>query len=119
MGRILCLMQMVNLYRKRRIESIKSREPYLRLFNHDKMGKFLLTFFGLLFYFLGSGQGRTLEYFIQQATQNSPLIKGFQNQLLLNQLDSQILKATTRTQVNFVSNNTYAPVINGWGYDQA
>ena len=112
-------MQMVNLYRKHRIESIKSREPHLRLFNHDKMGKYLLTFFGLIFYFFGHGQGRPLEYFIQQATQNSPLLKGYQNQLLLNQLDSQILKASTRTQVNFISNDSYAPVINGWGYDEA
>jgi outer membrane protein TolC len=82
------------------------------------MGKYLLTFFGLILYFLSSGQGRTLEYFIQQATQNSPLLKGYQNQLLLNQLDSQILKASTRTKVNFISNDSYAPVINGWGYDE-
>ena len=68
---------------------------------------------------MDSGQGRTLDYFIQQARQNSPLLRGYQNQLLLNQLDSQILKASTRTLVNFISNNSYAPVINGWGYDQA
>jgi outer membrane protein TolC len=82
------------------------------------MGKYLLTFFGLLVCFIGSGQVRTLDYFIQQATQNSPLLKGYQNQLLLNQLDSQILKASIRTQVNFISNNSYAPVIHGWGYDE-
>lgn len=62
---------------------------------------------------------RTLDYFIQQARQNSPLLKGYQNQLLQNRLDSLILRDSLRTQVNFFSNNNYAPVINGWGYDEA
>jgi outer membrane protein TolC len=62
---------------------------------------------------------RTLDFFIQQAKETSPLLKGYQNQLLSNQLDSLILRASLRTQVNFLSNDMYAPVFDGWGYDEA
>jgi outer membrane protein TolC len=64
------------------------------------------------------GQGRTLNEYIELAKQNSASIRSLKNQILSNQIDSQILKATTRTQVNFVSNEMYAPVIKGWGYDE-
>jgi outer membrane protein TolC len=64
-------------------------------------------------------QPRTLEDYVQQAKENSPLIKGYQNQILQGQLDSLILKASLRPQVNMLSNNLYAPIINGHGYDEA
>lgn len=60
-----------------------------------------------------------LNFFIQQAKQNSPVIKDYQNQILSAQIDSQLLKASLHTQVNFINSNSYAPVINGWGYDEA
>lgn len=65
------------------------------------------------------GQPRTLDQYIQLAKENNATLKGFQNQILANQLDSQILRATTKTQVNFLSNDLYAPIIRSWGYDQA
>jgi hypothetical protein len=64
-------------------------------------------------------QPRTLEDYVQQAKENSPLIKGYQNQILQGQLDSLILKASLRPQVNMLSNNLYAPIINGHGYDES
>lgn len=64
------------------------------------------------------GQSRTLSEYIQLAKQNSAALQGFQNQILSNQIDSQILKAATKTQLNFISNDMYAPVIRGWGYDE-
>jgi len=64
-------------------------------------------------------QSRSLNDYVELAKENSPLIKGYQNQILQNQLDSLILKATLRPQVNFLSNDLYAPVIGGWGYDEA
>src|SRR6185295_9506673 len=63
-------------------------------------------------------QKNTLGYFIAQAELNSPLLKEFQAQLLSLSLDSQILRASMRPQVNGISNNSYAPVIGGWGYDE-
>jgi outer membrane protein TolC len=63
------------------------------------------------------GQPRTLDDYIQLAKQNSAALYNLQNQILSNQIDSQIINAMRRTQLNFVSNNMYAPVIHGWGYD--
>src|SRR4051812_42656866 len=60
-----------------------------------------------------------LDYFIEQARKNSPLLKDYRNQVLSNRLDSAILRASLKTQVNFLSTNSYAPVIAGWGYDEA
>jgi outer membrane protein TolC len=80
--------------------------------------KYLLTLCMLFAAVLSYGQGRTLNEYIELAKQNSASIRSLQNQILSNQIDSQILKATTRTQLNFVSNEMYAPVIKGWGYDE-
>src|SRR5947207_8416421 len=65
-----------------------------------------------------SGQTRTLNDFIQYARDNNATLKDLQSQVLSNLIDSQILRATTKTQLNFVSNEMYAPVIKGWGYDE-
>ena len=64
-------------------------------------------------------QKNNLDYFINQALANSPLLKEYQSQLLSLSLDSQLIRASLRPQVNGISNNSYAPVIAGWGYDNA
>lgn len=63
-------------------------------------------------------QKNNLDYFVNQAIANSPLLKDFQNQVLSFSLDSQLIRATLRPQVNGISNNSYAPIINGYGYDE-
>lgn len=63
------------------------------------------------------GQVRTLAFYEEQAKTNSPLLKGYRNQLLLNKLDSQLLIAGYKPQISFLSNDSYAPVTGGWGYD--
>lgn len=65
------------------------------------------------------GQSHTLDFFIAQAKENSPLIKDFNNQILSYRLDSLIFRAGLKTQVNFVTSNSYAPVIKGFGYEGA
>jgi outer membrane protein TolC len=64
------------------------------------------------------GQEKNLDHFISQALTNSPLLKDYQSLLLSLSLDSQIIRASLRPQVNGISNNVYAPVIGGWGYDE-
>lgn len=64
-------------------------------------------------------QTRTLDFFVQQATQNSPVLKDFQNQILISRIDSQLVRASLRTQVNFFSTNSVAPTVKGYGYDPA
>ena len=81
--------------------------------------KYFLTLTIALLQILCFGQSRSLNDYIQLAKENNAPLKAFQNQILSNSLDSQILKATTKTRVDFVSNNMYAPVVGGWGYDEA
>ena len=64
-------------------------------------------------------QTRPLDFFINAAKENSPLLKDLKNQVKLNQLDSLLIIAAQRPQVSFNSNDLYAPVINGYGYDNA
>ena len=66
-----------------------------------------------------TAQQRGLQYFIDQATANSPLIRDFENQIRINQFDSLLILAAQRPQVSFTSNESYAPVIGGFGYDKA
>jgi outer membrane protein TolC len=63
--------------------------------------------------------GNNLDFYLGQALQNSPLLKDYNNQVLAGEVDSQIVRAGYRPQVNGSSINTYAPIINGYGYDQA
>ena len=60
-----------------------------------------------------------LDFYLGRALQNSPLLKDYQNQVLLGQIDSQLVRASYQPQVNGNSTNLYAPTIHGWGYDQA
>ena len=66
-----------------------------------------------------TAQERTLDYYINTAAQNSPLLKEYSNQKLANLIDSLRIQAGYKPQVNGVSTNSYAPSINGWGYDGA
>ena len=60
-----------------------------------------------------------LDFYLHAALQNSPLLKDYQGQLQAGQLDSQLIRAGYRPQVTGTSVNTYAPTINGYGYDNA
>ena len=78
---------------------------------------FILLFCTVL-YFNSRAQQNNLDYFVNQAIANSPLLKDFQNQILSFTLDSQIIRAALKLQVNGISNNSYAPIIKGYGYDE-
>jgi outer membrane protein TolC len=81
--------------------------------------KYWFILFLLPLSFTSFSQKYNLDYFLQNSKQNSPGLKKFQNQILSLQIDSQLLKASLGPQVNFLSTNSYAPIINGWGYDEA
>jgi outer membrane protein TolC len=63
-------------------------------------------------------QPKTLDFYINRGIQNSPLLKDYSKQLQLTKNDSLRLKAGLGVQVKALSTNSYAPVINGWGYDE-
>lgn len=60
-----------------------------------------------------------LGFYLQTALQNSPLLKDYEGQVLAGQVDSEIIRAGYRPQVTGSSINTYAPIIHGYGYDNA
>ena len=64
-------------------------------------------------------QTNQLQYYIDISLQNSPLLRDYQNQVVLNKYDSLLLRAGFKPQVSGSSINTYSPVIRGWGYDAA
>jgi outer membrane protein TolC len=84
------------------------------------MNKICFTLIGVVL-ITGSvtAQKNTLGYYVSQALGNSPLLKDYQNQIRQNSIDSERIRATFRPQVNAITNNLYAPVINGIGYDGA
>ncbi|SMO45485.1 TolC family protein [Solitalea koreensis] len=82
------------------------------------MRKTLLFFIFLLSALSCLAQRNNLDFYISHALKNSPLLKDYQNQMASNSIDSLLLKATYKPQVNASSTNFYAPTINGIGYDQ-
>mgnify|MGYP002479696548 CR=1 FL=1 len=60
-----------------------------------------------------------LDDFLSIARQQSPLLKDYNNQLIAAQLDSLLIRAAHRPQVSANGMLMYAPVIHGYGYDQA
>ncbi len=84
----------------------------------------MLRFFilGILLASGMAGRGQSpmgLDFYIDRALQNSPLLKDYRNQLAAGQVDSALIRAGYRPQVTGSSVNVWAPTIKGWGYDQA
>ena len=62
-------------------------------------------------------QSHDIDFYLQQATTNSPLLKDHLNQAIAAGIDSQRILAQYKPQVTASSNSFIAPVINGYGYD--
>src|ERR1700759_4049041 len=97
------------------------------LFSNSIIGRKIIQFKYISAFFVVSllslsnatnAQQKNLDYFLEQAIQNSPLIKETNNNILLNRIDSLRILATYKPQINGISNNYYAPVISGYGYDE-
>ncbi|MCX6238599.1 MAG: TolC family protein [Bacteroidia bacterium] len=67
----------------------------------------------------GNVYSQSLDIYINAALKNSPLLHENNNQLLAGRLDSLLLIATFKPQVNQISQAMYAPTGSGWGYDDA
>src|ERR1700733_15904031 len=79
----------------------------------------IAIFLCIIVSYSSSCQSNSLDYFVRQAITNSPLLKDFEGQIRSLSLDSSILRAARKVQVNGISNDLYAPVIHGYGYDEA
>ena len=60
-----------------------------------------------------------LDFFLSEAQNNSPLLKDYKNQVLLNQLDSLRLLASFKPQITATTNNNYYPALGSFGYDRS
>ncbi len=62
---------------------------------------------------------RSLDFYLQAAISNSPLLKDYQNQISSGALDSLLIRAANKPQVLANGQVIVAPLIDGYGYDQA
>ena len=83
------------------------------------MNKCLVFFILLVSALPAFSQDHTLDFYLGQALRNSPLLKDYQGQIQAAGVDSAIIRAGYRPQVTGSSVNTYAPVVKGYGYDNA
>lgn len=90
------------------------------VWNFITMDRIIIIFFLISGYCTSvNGQSKNLQYFIDKAQDNSPLLKDYRNQSASTQIDSLLVRANYQPQVSGISNNTYAPLIKGFGYEQA
>ena len=64
-------------------------------------------------------QEKDLQFYMQKAQNNSPLLKDLSNQIKSNVIDSLLNRAVYKTQITGNLNANYAPVVNDFGYDTA
>ncbi len=80
--------------------------------------KKLLTVLIFLAGKLAYGQQNTLYYYINYANSNSPLLQDYNDQQLLNTLDSLLIVSANKYQLTGAGSAIYAPIIHGFGYDE-
>ncbi len=66
---------------------------------------------------LAAQNKKTLDYYIQTAENNSPLLNDYNNQVFSAKIDSLKLRAAYGFIISGESSAAYAPAIHGWGYD--
>src|SRR5665647_2795562 len=77
----------------------------------------LFLLFALICVYPSNAQTKNIQHFIREGLNNSPLLMEAKNNTERTRLDSLLLKATSGLKVGLVSSNTFAPVLNGIGYD--
>jgi outer membrane protein TolC len=86
--------------------------------SHTMIKKILSSLF-LTMFIIGNGFGQPLELYIDSALIKSPLLFDYNNQLISGRLDSLLLLASFKPQVNQLTQVTHFPTGSGWGYDEA
>jgi len=66
-----------------------------------------------------SAQNKDMEFFIQKAKKNSPLLYELGNKRIITELDSLKTRAAYNPIVSAASNAVFAPTYKGFGYDTA
>jgi outer membrane protein TolC len=81
--------------------------------------KYAAFFLAVFFFSISHAQTRSLDFFISNGLQNSPLLKDYAEQVKLNALDSSMISATRKPQVDGIGMVMMAPTYHGYGYDAA
>jgi|WetSurSiteA1Bulk_404760.scaffolds.fasta_scaffold03342_5 outer membrane protein TolC len=63
-------------------------------------------------------QTRSLDFYIEQGIQNSPLLKDLNNQLSASSIDSLLIRAAKKPQIEARSQLLYSPYYDNFGYDE-
>ena len=63
-------------------------------------------------------QTRSLDFYIKQGIQNSPLLKDLNNQLSASAIDSLLVRAAKKPQIEARSQLQYSPYYDNFGYDE-
>jgi outer membrane protein TolC len=63
-------------------------------------------------------QAKSLDFYIDQGIRNSPLLKDLNNQLSSSFIDSLLIRAAKKPQVEAISQLMYAPYNKNFGYDE-
>lgn len=77
---------------------------------------FLLSFFFIEL--ISLSQTRRLDYFINEGLQNSPLLNDLQNQINSTLIDSLIVRAQRKPQIEGQAQLLYSPYNDHFGYDE-
>jgi hypothetical protein len=80
--------------------------------------KLLSTLILSLLPIIATPQARSLDFYIDQGIRNSPLLKDLNNQLSTSFIDSLIIRAAKKPQVEARSQVLYAPYYHNFGYDE-
>lgn len=81
--------------------------------------KNILSTLVLATFIFGNGHAQSLDNYIDSALKNSPLLHDYNNQVLSGRLDSLLLLAAFKPQVNQLTQAIHYPSGSGWGYDNA
>ena len=73
----------------------------------------------LAFLFFANSDAQTLDSYINSGIKNSPLLYDFNNQKLASRIDSLLVQASFKPQVNQLTQAAHYPSGSGWGYDDA
>ena len=73
----------------------------------------------LVFLIFENSHAQSLDSFINSGLKNSPLLYDFNNQQLSGKLDSLLLLASFKPQINQLTQAVHYPTGSEWGYDAA
>jgi outer membrane protein TolC len=82
--------------------------------------RWILLFLTIITAFTVKAQlpAKNLNYFLDEAVKRSPLLKDYADQRQAKRIDSMRLRAGYGPQVTASSTGMYAPVVNGYGFDE-